>query len=98
MSKRIFKKKILALFLSLVLIVGLCNSLGISFVKANSDDSKPDVTLSVKTDKAELRPGEEVKVTVSIDSFKSSIEGDTNPLISEYQVAVPIDTDIFEFV
>ena len=98
MSKRIFKNKILALFLSLVLIVGLCNSLGISFVKANSDDSKPDVTLSVKTDKAELRLGEEVKVTVSIDSFKSSIEGDTNPLISEYQVAVPIDTDIFEFV
>ena len=38
MSKRIFKKKILALFLSLVLIVGLCNSLGISFVKANSDN------------------------------------------------------------
>lgn len=48
MSKRIFKKKILALFLSLVLIVGLCNSLGISFVKANSDDSNQMLLFPLK--------------------------------------------------
>lgn len=92
------KKKILAIFLALILVAGLCSNLGVSFVKADSDGSTQDIALSVKTDKTDLRPGDEVRVTVSIDSFKSGIEGDTDPLISIYQVAVPIDTDVFEFV
>ena len=92
------KKRILSIFLAIVLIAGICSGAGISFVKADSNSSVPDVALSVKTDKTDLRPGDEVKVTVSIDSFKSNIKGDTDPLISIYQVAVPIDTDIFEFV
>ena len=92
------KKKILAIFLALILVIGLCSKVGVSFVKADSNGSTTDITLSVKTDKTDLRPGDEVRVTVSIDGFKSGIEGDTDPLISIYQVAVPIDTDVFEFV
>lgn len=92
------KKKISAIFLALVLIVGLWSSVGVSFVKADSNSNTPDVKLSIKTDKTDLRPGDEVNVTVSIDSFKSNVTDDTKPMITTYQLFIPIDTEVFDHV
>ena len=92
------KKRIFSAFMALVLIVAMYSGIRLSSVSANADEKAADVTLSVTTDKTDLRPGDEVTVTVKIDSFNSTISGDTDPLISTYQVFVPVDTDVFEYV
>lgn len=92
------KKRIISAFMALVLIVAMYSGVRLSSVNANADEKAADVTLSVTTDKTDLRPGDEVTVTVKIDSFNSTISGDTDPLISTYQVFVPVDTDVFEYV
>ena len=92
------KKRIFSAFMALVLIVAMYSGIRLSSVSANADEKSADVTLSVTADKTELRPGDEVTVTVKIDSFNSTISGDTDPTISVYQLGIPVDTDVFEVV
>lgn len=92
------KKRIFSAFMALVLIVAMYSGIRLSSVSANADEKAVDVTLSVTTDKTDLRPGDTVKVTVKIDSFNSTISGDTDPTISVYQLGIPVDTDMFEIV
>lgn len=92
------KKRIFSAFMALVLIVAMYSGIRLSSVSANADEKSADVTLSVTTDKTDLRPGDTVKVTVKIDSFNSTISGDTDPTISVYQLGIPVDTDMFEIV
>ena len=90
------KKRIFSAFMALVLIVAMYSGIRLSSVSANADEKAADVTLSVTTDKTDLRPGDTVTVTVKIDSFNSTISGDTDPTISVYQLGIPVDTDMFE--
>lgn len=92
------KKRIFSAFMALVLIVAMYSGIRLSSVSANADEKAADVTLSVTTDKTDLRPGDTVTVTVKIDSFNSTISGDTDPTISVYQLGIPVDTDMFEIV
>lgn len=92
------KKRIFSAFMALVLIVALYSGIRLSSVSANADEKAADVTLSVTTDKTDLRPGDTVTLTVMVDSFNSTISGDKDPNISEYQVTIPVDTDVFEYV
>ena len=92
------KKRIFSAFMALVLIVAMYSGIRLSSVSANADEKAADVTLSVTADKTDLRPGDTVKVTVKIDSFNSTISGDTDPTISVYQLGIPVDTDMFEIV
>lgn len=92
------KKRIFSAFMALVLIVAMYSGIRLSSVSANADEKAADVTLSVTTDKTDLRPGDTVTVKVKIDSFNSTISGDTDPTISVYQLGIPVDTDMFEIV
>ncbi len=92
------KKRIFSVFMALVLIVATYSGIRLSSVSANADEKAADVTLSVTTDKTDLRPGDEVTVTVKIDKFNPTSVEDSDPFISMWQVFVPVDTDVFEFV
>ena len=92
------KKRLFAAVMALVLVIAMYSGIQFSSVKANADEKIADVTLSVTTDKTDLRPGDTVTLTVMVDSFNSTISGDTDPNISDYQVTIPVDTDVFEYV
>lgn len=108
------KKRVMSIVVALALMIGLCgSSTQVFFINAKAEETTPDVQLSIKTDKTELRPGDEVTVTVSVDSFRSSLTGDHDsvvnvvpddaslsgkPMITTYQIQVPIDTNVFEYV
>lgn len=92
------KKRLFAAVMALVLVIAMYSGIQLSSVKANADEKIADVTLSVTSDKTDVRPGDEITVTVNIDKFNPSGSEDTDPFISIWQVFVPIDTDVFEFV
>lgn len=92
------KKRILAAVMALVLAVTMYSGIRLSSVNANADENDKDITLSVTTDKTDVRPGDEVTVTVNIEKFTPTTNNSDNPFISMWQVFVPVDTSVFEFV
>ena len=107
------KKRIMSIVLAFTLIFGLYNGAQLFFVDAQAGEATPDIQLSVNTDKTELRPGDEVTVTVSLDKFISTLTGDHDasvnvvpdddeasgkPMITTMEIHLPINTDVFEFV
>ena len=51
------KKRILAAVMALVLAVTMYSGIRLSSVNANADENDKDITLSVTTDKTDVRPG-----------------------------------------
>ena len=92
------KKRILAAVMALVLAVTMYSGIRLSSVNANADENDKDITLSVTTDKTDVRPGDEVTVTVNIEKFTPTTNNSDNPFISMWQVFVPVDTSVFEFI
>lgn len=92
------KKRILAAVMALVLAVTMYSGIRLSSVNANADENDKDITLSVTTDKTDVRPGDEVTVTVNIEKFTPTTNNSDDPFISMWQVFVPVDTSVFEFI
>ena len=92
------KKRILAAVMALVLAVTMYSGIRLSSVNANADENDKDITLSVTTDKIDVRPGDEVTVTVNIEKFTPTTNNSDDPFISMWQVFVPVDTSVFEFI
>ena len=92
------KKRILAAVMALVLAVTMYSGIRLSSVNANADENDKDITLSVTTDKTDVRPGDEVTVTVNIEKFTQTTNNSDDPFISMWQVFVPVDTSVFEFI
>ena len=83
----------------LITIITFC-SLGILLgenVYADSDVN-PDIKLSINADKHIVNSGDEVTVTVAVDSFNSTLAGDTTPQVNIIELEIPIDKGIFEFI
>ena len=92
------KKRILAAVMALVLAVTMYSGIRLSSVNANADENDKDITLSVTTDKTDVRPGDEVTVTVNIEKFTPTTNNSDDPFISMWQGFVPVDTSVFEFI
>jgi hypothetical protein len=95
------------------MIAGLGSGMNWTLRRAQAEAATPDVKVSVSTDKSVVKPGDEVTVTVAVDSFASTLAGDKDasvnvvpdepdvsgiPRITTFGLEIPIDTDIFEFV
>ena len=80
-------KKLWAIVLTICLIV---SSIGVFTVIADPADSSTtaDVTLSVKADKTDVKPGDTVTLTVSIDRFKSTLTDDVDKYSPEYDMTI----------
>lgn len=85
-------KKLWAIILTVCLIV---SSIGVMSVVA---EGETDVQMSVAIDKASLKAGDVVTVSVNLDSFQSTVNNDERKTINTMQFEVPYDGTIFEYV
>lgn len=94
MRQKKMLRKVMAVVFTALLLFGL-----ISYSSLYpTEGSQADVTLSIKLDKEQIKPLDEVTVTISVDSFESTLADDTDPQINIVAATIPVDTDVFEFV
>ncbi len=92
------QKKIIKNVLTIVLTAMLMLCL-VSYSPVNkTQGTQADIALSLKLDKEQIKPLDEVTVTLAVDSFESTLANDTTPQVNAITATIPIDTDVFEFV